>query len=195
MVEIPDVEYARSGDVAIAYQTIGSGPADIVFVRGFAGDLLSVWEQPLMTKFIEEMASFARVTLLDKRGTGLSDRVREVPTLETRMDDLRVVMDAIPAEQAILWTAQEGARLAALFAATYPERTAGLVLFDPSAKGHQTPDYPWALSDEDWRARLSEIREGWDVPTSWRGNSLTGLPPNGTTPSSEAGFSLTCAGD
>ena len=161
MVEIPDVEYARSGDVAIAYQTIGSGPADIVFARGFAGDLLSVWEQPLMTKFIEEMASFARVTLLDKRGTGLSDRVREVPTLETRMDDLRVVMDAIPAEQAILWTAQEGARLAALFAATYPERTAGLVLFDPSAKGHQTPDYPWALSDEDWRARLAEIREGW----------------------------------
>src|SRR5215216_3688322 len=151
--EPPDVRYARSGDVHIAYVTVGTGPVDLVFVRGFAGDLLSVWEQPLFMRFLDELSTFARVTLLDKRGTGLSDRVREVPTPETRMDDLRVVMDAIPAEQAILWTAQEGARLAALFAATYPERTAGLVLFDPSAKGHQTPDYPWALSDEDWRAR------------------------------------------
>ncbi|HET9324188.1 MAG TPA: adenylate/guanylate cyclase domain-containing protein [Gaiellaceae bacterium] len=160
-MEIPDIRYARSGDVAIAYQTIGEGPVDIVFARGFAGDLLSVWEQPLMTRFIEDMASFARVTMLDKRGTGLSDRVREVPTLETRMDDLRAVMDAVRAEQAILWTAQEGARLACLFAATYPERTAGLVLFDPTAKGRPTDDYPWAPSDEEWRATLAEIRDGW----------------------------------
>lgn len=160
-MEIPDIRYARSGDVAIGYQTIGEGPVDIVFARGFAGDLLSVWEQPLMTRFIEDMASFARVTMLDKRGTGLSDRVREVPTLETRMDDLRAVMDAVGAEQAILWTAQEGARLACLFAATYPERTAGLVLFDPTAKGRPTDDYPWAPTDEEWRATLAEVREGW----------------------------------
>ncbi|HEU6443963.1 MAG TPA: adenylate/guanylate cyclase domain-containing protein [Gaiellaceae bacterium] len=160
-MQIPDIRYARSGDVAIAYETIGDGPIDVVFARGFAGDLLSVWEQPLMTRFIEGLASFARVTMLDKRGTGLSDRVREVPTLETRMDDLRAVMDAVGSEQAILWTAQEGARLATLFAATYPERTAGLVLFDPTAKGHRTADYPWAPSDEEWRVLLAEIREGW----------------------------------
>src|SRR5215216_3797329 len=110
--EPPDVRYARSGDVHIAYVTVGAGPEDVVFVRGFAGDLLSVWEQPLLVRFIEELASFARVTMIDKRGTGLSDRVRDVPTLETRMDDLRAVMDAIGAEQAVLWTAQEGARLA-----------------------------------------------------------------------------------
>jgi class 3 adenylate cyclase len=160
-VQIPDVHYARSGEVAIAYQTVGTGSVDVVFARGFAGDLLSVWEQPLMTRFIEDMASFARVTLIDKRGTGLSDRVREVPTLEARMDDLRAVMDAIGSEHAILWTAQEGARLATLFAATYPERTAGLVLFDPTAKGRRTPDYPWALTDEEWSSWLEEVREGW----------------------------------
>jgi class 3 adenylate cyclase/alpha-beta hydrolase superfamily lysophospholipase len=160
-VEVPDVRYARSGDVAIAYQSVGSAPVDIVFVRGFAGDLLSVWEQPLLVRFIEELAGFARVILVDKRGTGLSDRVREVPTLETRMDDLRAVMDDAGSERAILWTAQEGARLAALYAATSPERVLGLVLFDPTAKGRRSEDYPWALTDEQWRKRLGEIREGW----------------------------------
>jgi pimeloyl-ACP methyl ester carboxylesterase len=155
MQSAPDIDYALSGDVAIAYQTIGEGPEDVVFVRGFAGDLLSVWEQPLLVRFIEELASFARVTMIDKRGTGLSDRVRDVPTLETRMDDLRAVMDGIGAEQAVLWTAQEGARLAVLFAATYPERTAGLVLFDPTAKGRPTTDYPWEPGDAEWRNRLA----------------------------------------
>src|SRR5436309_1490553 len=134
-VEPPDVRYARSGDVAIAYQVVGDAPVDLVFVRGFAGDLLSAWEQPMLVRFIGELAGFARVIMLDKRGTGLSDRVREVPTLETRMDDLRAVMEDAGSERAILWTAQEGARLATLFAATSPERVAGLVLFDPSAKG------------------------------------------------------------
>ncbi|MGH3078311.1 MAG: adenylate/guanylate cyclase domain-containing protein [Gaiellaceae bacterium] len=160
-MQTPDVSYARSGDVAIAYQTVGAGSVDVLFARGFAGDLLSVWEQPLLTRFLEDLAIFARVTVVDKRGTGLSDGVGEVPMLETRMDDLRAVMDAIGSEQAILWTAQEGARLATLFAATYPERTAGLVLFDPSAKGRLTPDYPWALTDEEWRSWLTEVREGW----------------------------------
>jgi len=84
-----------------------------------------------------------------------------VPTLETRMDDLRAVLDDIGAEAAVLWTAQEGARLATLFAATSPERTAGLVLFDPTASGRRTDDYPWAPSPEEWRARLREVREGW----------------------------------
>ena len=156
-----DVLYARSGDVSIAYQVVGNGPVDLVFVRGFAGDLLSVWEQPLLVRFVDSLTGFARVLLLDKRGTGLSDRVREVPTLETRMDDLRAVMDDAGSESALLWTAQEGARLATLFAATYPERVTGLVLFDPTAKGRRSEDYPWALSDEAWRLRLREIREGW----------------------------------
>jgi pimeloyl-ACP methyl ester carboxylesterase len=161
VVDVPDIRYARSGDVAIAYQCVGTGPIDIVFVRGFAGDLLSVWEQPLLVRFIEDLAKFARVIMLDKRGTGLSDRVREVPTLETRMDDVRAVMDDAHSDRAIMWSAQEGVRPATLFAATYPERVAGLVLFDPTAKGRRTDDYPWALTDEQWRARLKEIRDGW----------------------------------
>ena len=160
-METRDVFYARSGDVAIAYQKVGEGPVDVVFVRGFAGDLLSVWEQPRFVRFVRDVSRLARVLLIDKRGTGLSDRVREVPTLETRMDDLRAVMDDSGSERAVLWTAQEGARLAALYAATYPERVAGLVLFDPSAKGRATDDYPWADGEAAWRARLAEIRSGW----------------------------------
>jgi class 3 adenylate cyclase len=160
-MKIPDVHYARSGDVAIAYQVVGDGPVDLVFARGFAGDLASTWEQPLLVRHVEGLASFSRVLMLDKRGTGLSDRVREVPTLETRMDDLRAVMDDAGSEQAVVWTAQEGVRLAALFAATYPERTAGLAFIDPSARGRRTADYPWSPSDEEWRARLAEVREGW----------------------------------
>jgi class 3 adenylate cyclase len=160
-VDVPDIRYARSGDVAIAYQAVGSAPVNLIFVRGFAGDLLSAWEQPLLVRFIEELQAFARVIMLDKRGTGLSDRVREVPTLETRMDDVRAVLDDVGCDRTMVWTAQEGARLAALFAATYPERVLGLVLFDPTAKGRRSDDYPWALTDEQWRKRLAEIREGW----------------------------------
>ncbi len=154
-MEIPDVRYAHSGDVAIAYQVVGDGPIDIVFARGFAGELLSMWEYPHLVSFIQQLETCSRVIMLDKRGTGLSDRVRVVPTLETRMDDLRAVMDAVESERALIWTAQEGARLATLFAATYPERTAGLFLFDPTARGRRAPDYPWAPSDAEWKTLLA----------------------------------------
>ncbi len=160
-MEIPDVRYAHSGDVAIAYQVVGDGPIDIVFARGFAGELLSMWEYPHLVSFIQQLETCSRVIMLDKRGTGLSDRVRVVPTLETRMDDLRAVMDAVESERALIWTAQEGARLATLFAATYPERTAGLFLFDPTARGRRAPDYPWAPSDAEWKTLLAEVRDRW----------------------------------
>jgi class 3 adenylate cyclase len=159
--EIPDVRYARSGDVAVAYQVVGEGPVDIVFFRGMAGDLLSTWDQPLLVRHVEGLAAYSRLLMLDKRGTGLSDRVREAPTLETRMDDLRAVMDAAGSERAVVWSAHEGSRTAILFAATYPERTAGLVLLDPSVRGTATPDYPWAPTEEQWRTRLAEVRDGW----------------------------------
>jgi len=134
--------------VAIAYQVFGEGPVDLVFARGFAGDLLTTWEQPPLVRQLQSFAAIARVLMLDKRGTGLSDGFREPPTLETRMDDLRLVMDATGSERAVLWSAQDGARLALLFAATYPERTAGLVLYDPHATSRRDDDYPWAPSDE-----------------------------------------------
>ena len=160
-MEIPDVQYARSGDVAIAYQVVGDGPMDFVWFRGMAGDLLSSWDQPRLIRHAHGLSEFGRVLMLDKRGTGLSDRVREVPTLETRMDDIRAVMDDVGSERAFLWTAHEGSRTAILFAATYPERTAGLVLLDPSVRGTATPDYPWAPSAEEWRRRLVDVRAGW----------------------------------
>jgi class 3 adenylate cyclase len=160
-MEVPDIQYTRSGDVAIAYQVVGDGPVDVVWFRGMAGDLLSTWDQPLIVRHAVGLAGFSRLLMFDKRGTGLSDRVREAPTLETRMDDVRAVMDAADSERAVLWTAHEGSRTALLFAATYPERTAGLALLEPSVRGTGSSDYPWAPSEEEWRRRLASVREGW----------------------------------
>jgi class 3 adenylate cyclase len=160
-VEVPDVQYARSGDVAIAYQVVGEGPVDIVFVRGTLADLLTAWEQPLFVDHVRGLARSGRVLLFDKRGSGLSDPVRQVPTLETRMDDIRAVMDAAGSERAVLWGAQEGSRIALLFAATYPERTNGLVLYDPTARGLRAADYPWAADEEEWRRELRAIGQHW----------------------------------
>src|SRR5947199_10814405 len=102
----PDVSYARSGDVAIAYQVVGSGPVDIVFGRGIAGDLLTTWDQPLLVRHVEGLAQCGRVIMVDRRGTGLSDRMREVPSLETAMDDIRAVMDDVGSDAAALWMGQ-----------------------------------------------------------------------------------------
>jgi class 3 adenylate cyclase len=160
-MDVPDVSYARSGDVAIAYQVVGEGPTDLVFIRGTLADLLAGWDMPLFVDHIEGLSTSARVLLFDKRGSGLSDPVRQVPTLETRMDDIRAVMDAADSERAVLWAAQEGTPIALLFAATYPERTTALVLYDPTARGLWAPDYPWALTEDAWRKELREIRDRW----------------------------------
>ena len=157
----PDVSYARSGDVAIAYQVVGDGPADLVFIRGVSGDLLSTWEQPLLARHVEGLASCGRVLMLDKRGTGLSDRVREVQSLETTMDDVRAVMDAAGSERAVLWTGATSTGIGVLFAATYPERCSGLVLFDPRVRGIRTQDYPWGQTEDEWRRQLAGVRAGW----------------------------------
>jgi class 3 adenylate cyclase len=160
-VEIPDVHYARSGDVAIAYQVVGEGPIDLIFIRGTLADLLAGWEMSLFVDHVEGLARSGRVLLFDKRGSGLSDPVRQVPTLETRMDDIRAVLDAVDSERAVLWAAQEGSRIALLFAATYPERTSALVLYDPTARGSWAPDYPWAAGEDEWRRELREIHDRW----------------------------------
>ena len=160
-VQPPEVKYARSGDVAIAYQTVGSGAPDIVFMRHLAGDLLSTWEQPLLVRHVEGLAANGRVLLLDKRGTGLSDRVREVQSLETAMDDIRAVMDDAGSERAVVWTGLNSTGIGVLFAATYPDRCAALMLLDPRVRGTRSDDYPWAPSEDEWRAQLRAIRAGW----------------------------------
>jgi class 3 adenylate cyclase len=129
MAAIPDVRYARSGDVAIAYQVVGDGRVDLVLVP-FIGNIRYAWEQPQFAAFFESLASFSRLILFDKRGTGLSDRPRTL-TLETQMDDIRAVLDEVGSQRAALLGGVQGAQLCALFAATYPERTRALVLYHP----------------------------------------------------------------
>lgn len=158
---LPEVRYARSGEVAVAYQTFGEGGTDVVFVRHMSGDLLSTWEQPRLVRHVQGLAANGRVLLLDRRGTGLSDRVREVQALETTMDDIRAVMDDAGSERAVLWTGLHSTGLGILFAATYPDRCAGLMLLDPQARGTASDEYPWAPTAEEWRTRLREMRAGW----------------------------------
>ncbi len=160
-MHVPDVSYARSGDVAIAYQVIGAGAVDVVFVRGVTGDLLSTWDQPLLVRHVEGLAQCGRLLMLDKRGTGLSDRVREVHSAETAMDDIRAVMDAAGSARAVIWLGAAATGVGVLFAATYPERCAGLVCFDPQVKGTRAEDYPWARTEDEWRELLAAIRSGW----------------------------------
>jgi class 3 adenylate cyclase len=160
-VDEPEIQYTRSGDVSIAYAVVGEGPRDIVFVHGFAGNLETAQRLPERRAFFERFASSARVIEFDRRGTGLSDRVREIPTLETRMDDLRAVMDAAGSRRAALMATFEAASMTALFAATYPERVAALALYNPSAKGTWSPDYPFAPTEEEWARELDEVKEQW----------------------------------
>ena len=159
-----DVRYARSGDVSIAYRVVGEGERDLLFVHGFAGNLETEAEAEYRRRFDERLSRFARLILFDRRGTGLSDRVRETPSLETRMDDVRAVLDSVGSQRASLFSTFEAAAMCMLFAATYPERTAGLVLYNPVAKGSWAPDYPWALTMEEWRRDLAAIQERWATP-------------------------------
>jgi pimeloyl-ACP methyl ester carboxylesterase len=170
---------------------VGEGPPDIVFVRGITGDLLSTWEQPLLVRHVEGLAACGRVLMLDKRGTGLSDRVREVQSLETAMDDVRAVMDAVDSKSAVVWTGGTSTGIGVLFAATYPERCAGLVLFDPRVKGIRSSDYPWAPTEEEWRERLAAVRAGWGERRYFESLAREWAP---ATTASATGSSGTCAG-
>jgi class 3 adenylate cyclase/pimeloyl-ACP methyl ester carboxylesterase len=156
-----EFRYARSGDVAIAYVAYGQVPPDVVFVHGYAGNIQIACETPNVRVFHDRIASFARLLAFDRRGTGLSDRPREAATLETRMDDVRAVLDAAGSERAVLFGTFEAASMCLLFAATYPERTLGLVLYNPVAKGTWAPDYPWAPTAEEWRRETDDEVMSW----------------------------------
>src|SRR5262249_37260133 len=132
---------------------------------GVTGDLVSTWDQPLLVRHVEGLAVCGRLLMLDRRGTGVSDRGREGQSAETAMDDGRVVMDAVGSERAVRWTGGAATGVGVLFAATYPDRCAGLVLFDPRVKGARAADYPWAPTEEEWRTRLGALRTGWGERT------------------------------
>jgi pimeloyl-ACP methyl ester carboxylesterase len=144
----PRTHYARSGDVNIAYQVVGEGPRDLVFVPGWISNVEMFWEEPVVVRFLERLASFSRLILFDKRGTGLSDRMTEVPSLEVRMDDVRAVMDAVGSDQAAVFGYSEGGQMCALFAASYRDRTSALIVHGSYARMLSAPDYPWGRSPE-----------------------------------------------
>jgi class 3 adenylate cyclase len=157
-----ETRYARSGELNIAYQVSGAGPLDLVLVSGFVSHLDLDWEEPRSAYFLDRLDSFARLIRFDKRGTGLSDRPGGLPDLETRMDDVRAVMDAAGSERAALFGYSEGGPMACLFAATYPERTTGLVLYGTYAKrADPDDDYPWCSTMDERRAVAAEIERTW----------------------------------
>ena len=159
----PETRYAKSGDVNIAYQVVGDGPFDLVYVPGWVSNIDLFWEKPKPARFLEHLASFSRLILFDKRGTGMSDRVSNdrLPTLEQRMDDVRAVLDAVGSENAALLGHSEGGSMSVLFAATYPERSRALVLVGAFAKRLRSDDYPWAPSLEERLATIEEVERDW----------------------------------
>ncbi len=156
---LAETRYAKSGDVSVAYQVVGDGPFDVILVPGFVSHVELVWSVEARASMLRQLSSFSRLILFDKRGTGMSDRVAGAPTLETRMDDVRAVMDAAGSERAALIGFSEGAPMSVLFAATYPERTAALVLWGAFARILWAHDYPIGSSAEEYRHELeSDLR-------------------------------------
>ena len=160
-MDVPEVRYARSGDVNIAYQVVGDGPFDLVIVLGSVSHLEVWWEEEERASFIRRLAGFARVLIFDKRGTGLSDAVAGVANLETRMDDVRAVMDAAGSRRAAILGISEGAPMTLLFAATYPERTAAVVIWGGFVTGRPTPETPWIRPPEERLAVSAELERSW----------------------------------
>jgi len=158
------VQYARSGDVNIAYQVCGSGPVDLVFVMGWVSHLEYFWKEPSFARFLSRLASFSRLILFDKRGTGLSDPVTRLPTLEQRMDDVRAVLEAAGSRRAVLLGVSEGGPMCSLFAATHPAQTEALVMIGTYARRLRAPDYPWAPTRGQRERFLRDIMAQWGGP-------------------------------
>jgi class 3 adenylate cyclase/predicted alpha/beta hydrolase len=162
-VMMPETHYARSGDVRIAYQVVGDGSFDLVFVPGFISNLDVQWEDPGFAHLLNRLCAFTRLILLDKRGTGLSDRIDDhhLPTLETRMDDVRAVMDAVGSGRAALLGASEGGPMSILFAATYPQRTRTLILYGSYAHFHT-----WVMGRDALEGFIRGIEDSWGTGAS-----------------------------
>ena len=166
MGEIPPTHYVKSDDVHIAYQVIGEGPFDLLFVPGFVSNIETYWQSPERSKFFRRLASFSRLILFDKRGTGMSDRSSQIFTLEQRMHDVQAILDAVGSKRAALFGISEGGPMSLLYTATYPDRTSALVLYGSYAKRSWAPDYPFGWNDEQWQAVLDDIEDHWGSPQS-----------------------------
>jgi pimeloyl-ACP methyl ester carboxylesterase len=157
----PEVRYARSGEISIAYSVLGDGPFDLVWTPGALSHLDFVWEDEDRSRFFHALASFSRLIVFDKRGTGLSDRVAGIADLETRMDDIRAVMDAAGSETAVVCGASEGGPMALLFAATYPERVRALVVYGSLPRFVRGPNFPWGEPRHEYLAEYEAEAEMW----------------------------------
>jgi pimeloyl-ACP methyl ester carboxylesterase len=162
-MDVPETRYANSDGVSVAYQVFGGGPVDLVWVPGYVSNVEYTWQYPPTARFARRLGSFAKVIAFDKRGTGLSDRVSPdyMPDLETRMDDVRAVMDAAGSERAVLYGVSEGGPMSILFAATHPERTIALIMSGASARYAWAPDYPGGEGHEETEAYLEDVRNRW----------------------------------
>jgi pimeloyl-ACP methyl ester carboxylesterase len=159
----PETRYAKSGDLNIAYQVVGEGPLDLIYVPGWISNVELNWEEPAHAHVLDRLASFSRLILFDKRGTGLSDPVPldRLPMLEERMDDVRAVLDAVESRQAAVFGFSEGGLMSMLFAATYPQRITALALYGVFAKRIWSPDYPWAPRPDDRGREIEELERNW----------------------------------
>lgn len=175
--DVPRVRYTKSGDVHIAYQVYGSGPINLVVTPGTITHLEYYWKSPGMRRWLEGLGRFARVVIFDKRGTGMSDRDAGIPTYEERMDDIRAVMDAASFDNAVLVGVSDGVPMSILFAATYPSRTRGLVLYGAEAKGSRAPDYPWAQTEDEWEESIRKTEETWGTK-DWEEGAVSYLAPS-----------------
>jgi class 3 adenylate cyclase len=164
MAAIPATRYVKSDDVHIAYQVIGEGPLDLLFVPGFVSHIEEIWQSPAASSFLRRLASFSRLILFDKRGTGMSDRGSQVFTLEQRMHDVRAILDEVGSDRAALFGVSEGGPMSLLYAATYPERTSALILYGSYAKRSWAPDYPFGWKNEQWQRVLENIERNWGTP-------------------------------
>jgi pimeloyl-ACP methyl ester carboxylesterase/class 3 adenylate cyclase len=151
----PDTRYAKSGDLRIAYQVVGDGPLDLVYVPGFVSNIDLFWERPEFASFLSRLARFSRLILFDKRGTGLSDRAAGIANLEERMDDVRAVMDAAGSDRAALFGLSEGGAMSMLFAGTYPQRVQAMVLYGAYAR------HPLLISEDYLKERIETIDRLW----------------------------------
>jgi class 3 adenylate cyclase len=175
MAEMPSTHYVKSDDVYIAYQVLGEGSFDLMFVPGFVSNVEAIWQSPNRSTFFRRLASFCRVILFDKRGTGMSDRGSQIFTLEQRMHDVQTILNEVGSERAALFGISEGGPMSLLYAATFPERTSALVLYGSYAKRAWSPDYAFGWKDEQWKRVLDNIEHHWGTP---QGISVTMWAPS-----------------
>ena len=173
-MEVPETRYAETTDgVSIAYQVVGAGSVDLVWIPGFVSHVEFAWTHPPLARLYRRLASSYRLILFDKRGTGMSDRVATdyYPDLETRMIDVLAVMDAAGSERAVLFGLSEGGPMAMLFAATYPERTVALIAYGATPRYAWAPDFPWGDTDEQFEAEVADDRARWGT-SAWAADGL-----------------------